>query len=56
MDNLHITYLPHPSTTSETEAEALAAVYHFIIFECHEGIAATPNSTYRDSEEERSAR
>lgn len=34
MDNLRITYTPHPDGTLEREAETLAAVYAFVL-ECH---------------------
>ncbi len=31
MSNVRITYAPRPDATPETEAAALAAVYHFLL-------------------------
>jgi hypothetical protein len=33
MSNSRITYAPHPGTTAETEADALALVFRFVLFE-----------------------
>ena len=35
MDNTHLTYTPLPEATPESELDALAAVFAFVL-ECHE--------------------
>jgi hypothetical protein len=47
--SLHITYAPHPDTTSESETEALAAVYAFVL-KCRED-KASQNTNSEDPEE-----
>lgn len=51
-----IVYVPRPDTTPEVEAEALAAVYRFILFDCRRGNAVGAISNTEEPEEERSAR
>jgi len=35
MDNRRISYVPRPDATPEAELKALAAVYRFILVDCH---------------------
>jgi hypothetical protein len=35
MNNPHITYLPHPDATPQSELSALVAAYRFVIFDCN---------------------
>ena len=47
----HILYTPSPGTTSDVEAQALAAVYAFVL-ECHERRKDTGTESVDDGVEE----
>jgi hypothetical protein len=52
MNNLHITYLPHPDATPESELRVLASVYAYLIKNHHSKKAAKtrPTQNWRGKE------
>ena len=50
MTKLHITYTPRLDATPEAEANTLASVYCFILFEPHTGKEGGPDNRPEDAE------
>ncbi len=50
MSSPHITYAPRAGTTPEEEVSALAAVYRFIVLDCHAVKKAVPDGRPNDAE------
>jgi hypothetical protein len=50
MSSPHITYAPRAGTTPEEELSALAAVYRFILLDCHAEKKAVPDRRPDDVE------
>ncbi len=55
MNNPHITYVPHPDATPESELSVLASVYAYLI-KNHHGIKATEPTQLRTGEAKSSIR
>jgi hypothetical protein len=45
MDSARIVYVPRPDATPESELNALAAVYRFILFDSHASKKARPTTS-----------
>jgi hypothetical protein len=50
MSSPRITYAPRAGTTPEEEVSALAAVYRFIVLDCHAEKKAVPDGRPNDAE------